>query len=362
MIAFPKKLIDDKRRSYAAQLAAIGRAAGFAVVSLGLVVSVVSAVPAMLAAAQEQNHHSTIAEDTLIELPDSRDEVLDLRREAVAAISHLGIYPDAYEPSAAVFKMTDGKGWTYYSGFYILNPQLLLITSPPVRVSPITYLSVLDNKSEEHSVTHSAGKTHIVYRGVSANHWLHWAHYTDEDFRIRIWDMNARDAGFAYAMVDLTESLNIDPDDSGAIVSEAVPLKGLFHYGDNVRANNLSPAYPDMVVHLLDYTQPTRIQVKLWREQPASTEAAADYIHIIEVHPNPEAADYDTIAVNPPRSDMNFFDGFFGLADIDWKWFAALWLIGLGVLIYIVRRDEQKRSARSAQRSGRTIIYSDLDD
>ena len=47
-------------------------------------------------------------------------------------------------------------------------------------------------------------------------------------------------------------------------------------------------------MRLRENFQPTKIYLKLWRNKPASLTALEDFAYVIQINPNPEAADYGT--------------------------------------------------------------------
>ncbi|MCH9757829.1 MAG: heavy metal-binding domain-containing protein [Proteobacteria bacterium] len=232
-----------------------------------------------------------------------REELLNYRQQKVEALRHLGLYPQDYVSTTEIFSgAVDQQPSTKSSGFYLANPHLLIIPSRPGSVLPITYLAPKGNPAHEQTMQHNEQQMRIVYRHVSANHWLYWVHGSGE--KIRLWGINARDAGFTHAMLDVEKSRNINISTSGNVVRQPTILKSFFHYGANVSANNLSPAYPDMVVSLDDiYAEETHIYIKLWRGEPESPTQAEDYAYIIQVFPDPDAADYDDLAAK-----QNFYD------------------------------------------------------
>lgn len=258
-------------------------------------------------------------------LPTSRTALFEYRQRYVEAINHLNIYPKNYQPSDTVFgSVVDGKPWKQKNAFYISNPQLLIIATKPRFITPFGYQAPIWNPTKEQKITHTPGKTIIRYYGATANHWMYWASIEN----IRLWGVNARDAGFNFALLDLAQSKNVDNQQSGDMVHTAVPLKGYFHYGTNVSANNLSPAYPAMRIKLKNYQQPTTLNVKLWREKPTTPLTTADYTYVIEVLPDPDKKYFDAITT---REDSDV--GFYTLLIFDAITLLPLFLVLLGFAI-----------------------------
>ena len=287
-------------------------------------------------------NYSWVNED----LPNDRAELFALRRQYVEAIRHLKIYPDPYEPSDAVFgQVADQEPWARTNGFYITNPQLLITPTPPNTITPIDYWAADKNPPGEQTIQHSVNKTTIRYNGISANHWMSWV----SEKGIRLEDVNARDAGFNYAMLDLAASQNIDAEKSGNMVRKPVPFKSFFHYGTNVSANNLSPAYPAMRIKLNDYQETAKLNIKLWRDQPPDNHTAADYTYIIEVFPDPDAADFDVI-------NMTMLE-----VVLESVWLDILLVIVLPLLLlilgYLIGSHKEKRHYQSIQRRERALLH-----
>lgn len=282
-------------------------------------------------------------------LPANRDELLAYRRDKVRDIAFLRLYPPDYEPSAAVFgHVADGKHWTKSSGFYVGNPQLLLIASNHGRISPITYWAAHGNRDGEQQFFHGDHRLTVVYRDVSANHWMHWV-FGGENYpgKIALNAPNARDAGFHYGMLDTEKSENIDPDQSGDITRRPVAFKSFFHYGNNVSANNLSPKDDNVVVALQSHEKMTRLYVKLWRDNPATTTAPADYIHVIQVHPNPAAADYGVTG----KDDTMLFA-------LEWLSLSSEFLLPLILLLmgFFIGRYKEHRHYQSIRRREQALL------
>ena len=231
-------------------------------------------------------------------LPKNREEFLAYRRNKVKAIAHLGLFPDNYTPSEYVFgKITDSEPWTQSSGFYISNPHLLIIETITGQITPFVYVAPDGNDKNELTVRHNKKRIIVTYNDVSANHWFYWAFSAYGKPRrgnIRLWAPNARDAGFQYGMLDLEKSQNINEEKSGPLAFQAIKFKDYFYYGNNVNANSLSPRDNRMVLRLRENFQPTKIYLKLWRNKPASPAALEDFAYVIQINPNPEAADYGT--------------------------------------------------------------------
>ena len=294
----------------------------------------------------------------------NRAELFKYRRDKVRAIAAWGLYPENYEPSDAVYgKVADGEPWTKSSGFHVSNPYLLIITTPPERVTPITFWSAHDNKAGEQQFFHEGRRIRVVYKDTSANHWMNWANSHPQEFEVRLWATNAHDAGFQYAMVDTEKSSNIDIAQSGQVARAPTRIKSFFHYGENVSANNLSPSDANMRVRLANgYRQPTKIYVKLWRQKPPTTSAPENYGYVIEVRPNPNAADYER-----PHP----FEGFWIYHVIRWlekdisKIIVDILSLALNILIplgllmlgFFIGRHKEKRHYQSIRRREEALLH-----
>ena len=240
-------------------------------------------------------------------LSQNKAETLEYRRQRVAAISSLSLYPPDYAPSEEVFgKVRDGSPWSRTSGMFVGNPHMLVFETITRQVGPPVFYFSEDTPPENYRTEFSPGKIHVAYRNASANewfHWLFWRHNLETRNKLRLWMINARDAGFSHAMVDSARSENIDLEKSGDIIRMPLASRAFLHYGANVSANNLSPADSRMVLSLLKNVTPTKIYVKLWRGEPPSGNAPEDFAFVIEIIPNADAAGYEAASKGAPFYD-----------------------------------------------------------
>ena len=279
-------------------------------------------------------------------LPTNRAELLEYRRDKVRAIAAWGLYPENYEPSDAVYgKVADGERWTKPSGFYIANPYLLIITTAPGSASPITFWAAHGGKAGEQQFFQEERRIRVVYKGVSANGWMERAQRRHSE--VELVAPNARDAGFQYAMVDAAKSSNINIAQSGQVARTPAPIKSLFHYGENVGANNISQGGANMNIRLESgHARTTKIYVKLWRQEPSTASAPEDYGYVIEVHPNPDAGDYRPF-------------GWMRMPNFDIISLALNALIPLGLLMlgFFIGRHKEKRHYQSIRRREEALLH-----
>ena len=266
-----------------------------------LTIAAISAVLACASAAETLTVHASGMSATEFGgkspvLSAAKAEAMNFRRQRVEKIARLKLYPPDYAPSEEVFGgVRDDTLWTRPSGFFVGNPQMLVLETITGQVAPFAYYAPADNPREDYRVEFLRDKIHAVYKNTSANHWFYWIfqHYgSHRRNKLRLWMVNARDAGFSYAMIDAAKSRNIDLDKSGDIVRMPMDSRAFFHYGGNVGANNLSPADSRMVVSLRENVRATKIYVKLWRTTPENAAAPEDFAFIIEAIPNPDADGY----------------------------------------------------------------------
>lgn len=219
----------------------------------------------------------------------SREEALEYRREKVAQAKCPGLFSPEYSPAGEIYDgITGGDPWTRAAVFFLANPQLLVIETNPGFVRPVVYFAseggarakiICGEKRMENFYEGAAAKSWFCLTFGCSDFWDGWG-----EGKVRLWTVNARDAGFAYSYVDLSRSLNIQkPEGGGHIAAGAIESAELIHYGGNVGANNLSPADARRVVAVAERGAPTVIWTKFWREKPPSPQSEADFTFVIRV-------------------------------------------------------------------------------
>jgi hypothetical protein len=212
----------------------------------------------------------------------SKETVNGLRAGLVNMHSDLGIYPKDYTLSRVVFgQVTWGDDWVNDVQIYVNNPYLLVMTGAAGKVNPLLAFCRVE------SVTYKTGRIDVLYRGEQASKWFDYIYdyYPDNDDMARLNFVNALDAGFRYAHVDIAKSLNVDtsrPVQPGAVVGRVFRIFEFFHVG-RYKKNNKSPYDENAWVRFNQRNADTIIYIKLWREWPPGPEAEEDLAYVIEI-------------------------------------------------------------------------------
>lgn len=211
--------------------------------------------------------------------------VLAFRRERVAAHARLGVFPRPYDPLAGESRriwasISPGVRWLGPTAYYVANPYALVVMTCANHVTPLA-LGCPDVQ-----LVYEDGRLLESHRGASARCWLaRAATGADPPGRLRVVMVNAYDAGFRAAHVDLRASSNVDPVSEGtAVTSRSFGQSSFFHVG-RYSANNISPEDPQGWIQLHDPGAPTRIHVKLWQDAPARPAEPADLTYVVDVAP-----------------------------------------------------------------------------
>ena len=261
----------------------------------------------------------------------TREEVLAYRRKKVVAMQCPGVYPAGYQPADAIYtkNITDNDKWTKSSIFYLSNPQLLVIEASKGRISPFPYWAggAQDLRAELRCYDK---RIEISYGAHESYHWFDYLYYNDHrKNKLRLWLINARDAGFTHAYLDMSRSKNIATSAvKNNIAATVVQSKALYHYGSNVSGNNISPADGRMVVSLKERGEETVLWVKLWRQAPESKDEPEYFAYVIRV----SEVDWK-IAVEHNWDSVSYY-----LAPKYWLIFIAIFALYAFVVSALARR------------------------
>lgn len=212
----------------------------------------------------------------------AKTEIFRLRQREIDRYRDFGIYPTDYAPKESIFGEIDDKtAWLQDVPLFLFNPYLLVIEAGGEYVNGIFAYCPMS------SLVYSPKRITISYEKESAKRWRYHIndHYQDSKGIIRLWFVNAIDAGFPYAHVDSSKSENIEPI-PGATVDHVMrgiysPAE-LFHVG-RYKKNNISPNDARAKIKLKDPNAKTTIHVKLWREKPNNPNSAEDFSYVIAV-------------------------------------------------------------------------------
>src|SRR6185369_16931641 len=212
----------------------------------------------------------------------AKEEIFRRRQREIDRYRDLEIFPTDYIPNKSIFGQIDDKiGWLQDTPLFLLNPYLLVMEAGGEYVNGIFAYCPMS------SLTYSPKRITISYEKESAKKWRHYIndYYQDSRGVIRLWFVNAMDAGFPYAHVDPARSENVEPV-PGAPADHV--MKGVyaptdfFHVGRKGK-NNISPNDAKAKLKLKDPNAKTTIYVKLWRQKPVNANAPEDFSYVIDV-------------------------------------------------------------------------------
>jgi hypothetical protein len=138
-------------------------------------------------------------------------------------------------------------------------------------------------------ITYSNGVFETVHQGRAASCWFIFVYHKYSNFPGQVWPVtvNAWDAGFFYAFVDLSRSENVKENNNPSHITNAPLSRQYIYHVGKYRKNNLSPAVPRAWLTLNSRDTRTVIYVKLWRNKPVDTSQAPDLVSIFKILPEP---------------------------------------------------------------------------
>lgn len=218
----------------------------------------------------------------------SLDEVVRFRRARVAAYESLGIFPTPYDPLAGPARhiwdrLTPGAAWLGPTPYYVANPYVLVVLTCANHVTPI------DLVCPDLELTYESGRFVERHRGENARCWLSrvWSDAcADAPGAIRVIMLNAFDAGFPFAHVDLAASANVAAGEGPRNIGRSIHSQPCYFHVGRYGVTNISPQDRDGWLAVGDPGAATRIVVKLWRTRPSSPARPADFTYEIHVDPS----------------------------------------------------------------------------
>ncbi len=216
----------------------------------------------------------------------SFEEIVEFRKMKVDENSYLNIYPKNYEPlniphKVIYYRITPFENWTELAEFYLRNPYLLIVIARKVSTMPLRY------HCESVDIKYSFGKIEETISGTDAKIWFDELYKKDQSGIMRIWMINAHDAGFLYIGIDKQKSKNIDYSyfsQKTNIINSPYANTSFYHVGQ-YGENNLSRADPNGRIKLISKNAHTIIYIKLWRDRPKNYNDKEDFAYIINVIP-----------------------------------------------------------------------------
>ncbi|MFH1985141.1 MAG: hypothetical protein ABIL58_25160 [Pseudomonadota bacterium] len=215
----------------------------------------------------------------------SHEQIAAFRTSRVDAYSDLGIFPDDYDPFAPPHRQIYGQitaheNWLKASVYFVANPyQLITATNAP-------YVNALSLDCPGVEIEYNDGVIEETHTGAGAACWFDKV-YDIGDFPGQVWlfTVNAWDAGFKYAYVDVWKSENILPGAAPNHITNTPLSRSYYFHVGQYGTNNISPRDERAWVTLRARNAATKIYVKLWQQKPASTSQKADFVYIILVQP-----------------------------------------------------------------------------
>jgi hypothetical protein len=214
----------------------------------------------------------------------SKDAIFSLRKAKVRNNKILGIFPEGYMPAPSIYGQVDEKAdWVRDTQFFVNNPYLLVVISSGNKVNAFLPYCNVD------SVEYSRGKITETYRGQSAEKWFYLAfdYYGEFQGTLRLWLVNAYDAGFNYACIDSSKSINIDmsyPPPESSFLKSIYSGHEFYHVG-HLKKNNISPYDVRATIRLREKNSRTVLYVKLWKSRPSAMSGKEDFAYVFKMEP-----------------------------------------------------------------------------
>jgi hypothetical protein len=212
----------------------------------------------------------------------TKEEIFRRRQMEIDRYRDLEIFRADYVPSKPIFGQIDDRiGWLQDTPLFLMNPYLLVIEAGGEYVNGIFAYCPMS------SLSYSPKRITISYEKESAKKWRHYIndYYQDSRGVMRLWFVNAMDAGFPYAHVDPARSENVEPVPGAAadhVMKGVYSPTDFFHVGRKGK-NNISPNDARAKLKLKDPNAKTTIYVKLWRKKPVNSNAPEDFSYVIDV-------------------------------------------------------------------------------
>lgn len=213
-----------------------------------------------------------------------KHQIFDLRKSKVSGYRELKIYPENYAPEPSIFEqLKEYVDWVRDTQFFIVNPYLLIIDSAGEYVDGLIPFCPVT------TITYSQNKITARYEKEAATKWFYYIYeyYPDSKGVVRLWFVNALDAGFRYFHVDAACSANIEPIPNSAndhVMKSVYAPREFFHVG-RYKKNNISPNDNRAKLKLKDKNVRTVIYIKLWANRPDAINSKEDFSYVIEVDP-----------------------------------------------------------------------------
>jgi hypothetical protein len=215
-----------------------------------------------------------------------KEEISTFRLQRISIYRQLKIYDDNYHPFKEyhqyIYKsITPGEAWLGPTPYYIANPYQLVVLTCANHVTPLNLYC------PDVEITYSNGVFEAVHRGKGALCWFHMV-YASDDYPGQVWPVtvNAWDAGFFYAFVDLPRSKNIKENDNPSHITNKPHNRQYFYHVGKYKKNNISPTIKDAWLTLNNRDTDTVIYIKLWRNKPTDGLQTPDLVWVFRILPS----------------------------------------------------------------------------
>ncbi|MEJ2201916.1 MAG: hypothetical protein P8X63_13025 [Desulfuromonadaceae bacterium] len=216
----------------------------------------------------------------------SYDELTSFRLAKVDEYRVLKFYHPGYHPFQGYHnniygRISEYQNWLNPATYFFSNPYLLIIPTQAPFVNPINLAC------PDVSILYQNGAIEETHSGASASCWFDAVYRSGgEPGTLWLFMVNAWDAGFFYAHVDVDQSENIARDASATHISNALHSRSYYYHVGQYDVNNISPRDPNAWVRLIKRNVKTQIHIKLWREKPEALDQPASLTYIIRIEPN----------------------------------------------------------------------------
>jgi hypothetical protein len=216
-----------------------------------------------------------------------RDAFSKMRIQKIEKYKQLKLFPTDYDPfkypqNKIYSSITFGTGWMLEPVYYIYNPYLLIVLSPIGRTQAYEEYCGLKE------ITYNKGVIEETYVDQQAKKFFKLLNLEkDYDQAIRLWMVNAQDAGFMYITVDKKQCKNIDFNWRNApenIANSIYSKEAIYHVG-HYGLNNIGHDCQLATLRIKDLNKETVICIKLWVNKPTTKDDKEDLAYIIRVKP-----------------------------------------------------------------------------
>ena len=211
------------------------------------------------------------------------DELAEMRIGLVDEYRILGLYPQQYQLFEGYHNKIYGQieayqSWLSPAAYFFTNPYLMIISTPAPYINPIN-MACLDV-----SIVYNDGVIDEFHSGEDARTWFDQVYKPRKDAgTVWLFMVNAWDAGFRFAHVDLDQCVNVVAGSAQDHITRGVHSRSYYYHVGQYGVNNISPRDTRAWVSLQQRDAPTQIYVKLWHLHPDSLADDPDLVYRITI-------------------------------------------------------------------------------